>query len=77
MKARIYKPRKQPSEKFIEFVAENKEETEILRALFNGEGPRRYKVSSFGYDRKMPRKAKGQELQEWAEKQVLTFKLEP
>jgi hypothetical protein len=59
---------------FIELVAENKRETELLRELFIGIGKKRYRFHSFGYDRKMPKRTKN--LAEWAKKLSLTFKLE-
>jgi hypothetical protein len=62
---------------FIEFVAENKEETEVLRTLFHGH----YRILSFGYDRKMPRYSQKRSPEEWSrildegvKKQVLTWK---
>jgi Zn ribbon nucleic-acid-binding protein len=63
----------------IELVAEDKKETELLRRVFQGEGPFRYRMHSFGYDRKMPRRkaAKEDKLQWWAERQVLVFILNP
>jgi hypothetical protein len=59
----------------IELVAEDRRETEILRKLFNGIGSKRFRKSSFGYDRKMPRRASGKTLENWAKCLVLTFKL--
>ena len=71
---------------FIEFVAENEKETEVLRTLFNGHINEngvllgRYRVQSFGYDRKMPRHSRKRTPEEWsrildegAKKQTLTF----
>lgn len=60
---------------YIELVAENNGETEILRQLFQGEGPKRYHRHSFGYDKNMPKRTRGKNLQAWADQLVLTFKL--
>jgi hypothetical protein len=59
----------------IEFRAENKRETELLRELFNGvltEDKRlfRYRIHSFGYYRGMSRR----KLRFWAKRLVLAFK---
>ena len=61
---------------FIEFVAENEQETDILSTLSNGH----YHVRSFGYDRKMPKYSPKRSSEEWSRilqegviKQVLTF----
>jgi len=61
----------------IELVAEDKKESELLRRIFQGEGPYRYRIHSWGYDRKMPRRKAQKEgkLQWWAERQVLVFQL--
>jgi hypothetical protein len=66
---------------YIELQAENAEETELLRELFQGVKGTHYHPHSFGYNREMPKySAKRTEatwdriLQENAKKQVLTFK---
>lgn len=55
----------------IELRAEDKKETELLRRIFNGEGPFRYRMNSFGYGKRM----RGERLQQWATRLVLTFRL--
>lgn len=67
---------------FITLEAESKEETELLRVLFNGEGPERYHKHSFGYNDKIKKTPRGMTPDEWskylseqAKKLVLTFKL--
>ena len=71
------------SEKLIELVAENKEETKLLSQLFFVEGGR-YRINSFGYNRKMPKFSRKRSAVDWAQilsdnanKQVLTFKFHP
>jgi hypothetical protein len=70
---------------FIEFVAENKEDTVVLSTLFHGHVENgvlqgRYRMKSFGFDRKMPKYSRKRPSEEWSrildenvKKQVLTF----
>ena len=60
----------------IELVAQNTRETRLLAKLFGGEGPNRYRVYSYGYDRKMPKRGGKEGFRWWAKRQVLVFRLD-
>ena len=71
------------NEKLIELVAENEEEPKLLSQIFCAEGGR-YRISSFGYNRKMPKFSRKRSAADWAQiltdnsnKQVLSFKFHP
>ena len=59
----------------IELVAEDMRETKLLQKLFQGVKGEHYRMSSFGYDRNMPKSCLPS-LEWWAKRQVLVFSLE-